>query len=302
MYMEKLLSLRSSYTHGLGWGLSFDWMSKIGFFKKGVPFITSSAYGIEVLFYLYTLTNKDIYMDYILSSLDFLEKDLQVLFESDRYLVKTYSIFKENRMVFNSNSYLMYLYSLYYKYKITKKPEIFLEKAEKIFNWLADFQNTDGSWFFFNDNLPGNFIDCFHHCFILKNIWKSSRILGPESGVIFNKGFGFLKSFFAHPKSKFLPLRFVISDRIILVKFDLYDAAEYFNLLVLTGRIKTAEKVLNAILRMFSDRRGNLYSKINIFGFKTCKWNLRWGIMPLFLAYSNYLLKKNKLKLFHEID
>lgn len=45
--------------------------------------------------------------------------------------------------------------------------------------WVVRQQQADGSWFYYADQEPGNFIDCFHSCFVVKNLLKVKRLV-PE--------------------------------------------------------------------------------------------------------------------------
>ena len=225
--------------------------------------------------------------DYIIKSVfNFIEKDVPVLMEDDRKIAFSYSPLRESRIVVNANAYILCMYSLFLKY-FPANAEHIRKRIKKLYNFIAEAQNKDGSWFYYADTQSGNFIDCFHSCFVMENLFKADAVLhldGAES--LINKGFRYLEDKFFDKKMK-LFRRFSISDKLGLTKFDLYDNAEALNLLVLLKEKQKAGNLLKNIEDNFIV--GNdIYSVIDIMNIKRNKNMLRWAVMPFVFAYSNY--------------
>ena len=194
----------------------------------------------------------------------------------------------EERVVVNASSYAMMLYALL----ATRMPERrapLLEKARRLFNFVASAQNGDGSWFYYNDTDKGNFIDCFHSCLVLKNLIKYSRLTGTEVLSVVDRGLDYVVGNFVD-SDYHLARRFTVSANPSLVKFDLYDQAELLNVLLLRHREPDAEKLLDAVLKHFYlPERGTFGYQIDRFGLLNKMSYLRWAVMPMTLVLSEYL-------------
>src|SRR5690606_21262085 len=103
--------------------------------------------------------------------------------------------------------------------------------------------------------------------------------------VIF-KGFNYIEENMKD-KSSGLYRRFSFSNKPGLAKYDLYDNAEMMNILVLLGRQVKARELEKAIDFAFF-RGEDVYSMVDIFGFKRNKNTLRWAVMPYLLSRSSF--------------
>ncbi|HBG07393.1 MAG: hypothetical protein A2075_01060 [Geobacteraceae bacterium GWC2_58_44] len=286
-----LLEHQSPGYHGACWGLNFPWMTKGGYYPPTTPFITHTPYCVEALFKCFDATRKEKYYSTAVSTLNFLEVDLHILFQSSDKMAMGYGPGMESRIVVNANSYAMMLYALL----ATRMPEnrdALLEKAGRLFNYVTAAQNADGSWFYYNDSEKGNFIDCFHSCFVMKNLIKYGRYTGVDLLSIVDKGLDYVLGNFVDPDYN-LARRFTVSANPSFVKFDLYDQAELLNVLLLRGRQEDAEKLLQAVMKHFylPDRRSFGY-QIDIFGLLNKMSYLRWAVMPMTLVLSEYLISR----------
>lgn len=286
-----LVENRSQGYHGSCWGLNFPWMTKGGYYPPSTPFITHTPYCVEALLGFHDVIGERGPLDAALSSLDFLEIDIKALLDEPDTLALGYGPGYESRIVINANSYGMMLYALL-AHRFPDRKEILLDKAARIFNFVKNRQNSDGSWFYFADNGRGNFIDCFHSCFVLKNLVKYGRLTGTDVEHIVNKGLAYILENFVDEKI-FLARRFTVAANPSLTRYDLYDQAELLNLLVIKGNMDLAKRLHDSITKHFYiPAKKNFGCHIDIFGILNKMTYLRWGIMPLLYALSVYYLKE----------
>ena len=270
---------------GYCWGLNFEWASKNGLYSSNTPFNTITPYVLEALVTYRHITGSLEFDSVIKSIFWFLEKDTVILHEDHESLALSYGPGRELRIVLNANSYILYSYLLLLDFFPEKKDWI-LDKIVKIYQFIKMNQNASGSWFYFADTLPGNFIDCFHTCFILQNLIKSCKLTPTPliEGAVIRKGVQYLKDNF-FDKNTGLYKRFTLSDTFSLVKFDLYDNAEMLNLLFLLDEKEAYHRLRQVILEHFK-ANDQFFSKVDIMGRKLYKNNLRWALMPYLYASS----------------
>ncbi len=283
-HIDWLLLNSSQGYSGYCWGLNFTWVySKDETYDSNTPFSTHSPYPLEALVEYFRLTQDMELLGPIKSLFMFLENDIKIMQEDDSMLILSYGV-KKDRIVANANAYLMYMYALLLDF-LPDKREYIVNKIYKIYNFLSSVQRKDGSWLYspYQDN---SFIDCFHSAFVLKNIYKTDKILElNNSKIIISKGYKFILDNFIDEKY-FLFKRFAISNKPSLVKFDLYDNAEILNLANLLEDKITVKKLDEAIKETFI-KNNIVYSIIDIFGCKKNANHLRWAVMPYLYTLSS---------------
>ena len=104
------------------------------------------------------------------------------------------------------------------------------KKRTRLFRFVKTRQNNDGSWFYYDDNGKGNFIDCFHSCFVLKNLVKFGRLTGTDVASTVDNGIDFIMANFVD-STDFLARRFTVAANPSMTRYDLYDQAELLHLL-----------------------------------------------------------------------
>lgn len=291
-----LIENKSEGYHGACWGINFPWMTKDGFYSSSTPFITHTPYCVEALLRFSDITKDKQSLDTGLSSLSFLENDMKVLLDDSDKLALSYGPYFESRIVINANSYAMMMYAMLAD-RLYNKRVILLEKASRIFNYIESRQNNDGSWFYYDDEEKGNFIDCFHSCFVLKNLIKYSNYAGVDVENIVHTGLDYVLNNFLDSKY-FLARRFSVSAYPSLAKFDLYDQAELLNLLCISGRIDLAKRLHDSIINNFYiPSKGAFGYQIDRFNILNKMTYLRWAVMPTVYAFSEYykLMKKQEI-------
>ena len=106
----------------------------------------------------------------------------------------------------------------------------------------------------------------------------------PGSSQIIKLGYSYILNSFYDSKIGLFK-RFSISNKPSLVQYDLYDNAELLQLAKLLGDSGTVLKLERAIKRKFC-KGEDVYSNIDLFGFKRNKNTYRWAVMPYILAKS----------------
>ena len=284
-HFDWLIANYSKGYSGFCWGANMPWASKNGVYTSNMPYITNTPYILEGLIQYQKTTNKRNYQSVILSTYDFINKDLYKHIDNVDLLCLSYAPIKEPRKVINANAYALYslslLHSLFPEKSKTIQDDIF-----RLFNFISTQQNSDGSWWYYADDEKGNFIDCFHSCFILKNLIKASNYISlPDSlNEIIDKGYNYLLNNF-YDKKFGLFKRFSKTDKFNLIKFDLYDNAEMLNLAFLNKDVKLYESLGKSIQKYFL-KKNDIFSVIDLFNFKRNRNMLRWAVMPYIYAIS----------------
>ncbi len=267
--------------NGLAWGLGFPWMSKNGLYPPSLPFITHTPYVMEALL---ALSKEDATqqkaMDMFFQTWLFLEK-LNVMYQKQDQLALSYAPVNEPRIVLNANSYAAFSYALHSVYGQENIRKEAAGKARKIACFVTHRINENGSWHYYADNEAGNFIDCFHSCFIIKNLLKTVKLLPElekEILPVVNKGWKFIRDNF-YDDSSGLCRRFIERDIKDPFKLDLYDQAEYLGLLIDFNMKHEAEAFAGQVESTFK-KGDNWYCRIDIFGRCWGKNFMRWGIVP----------------------
>jgi len=277
------------------WGLGFSWMSKNGLYPDTIPFVTHTPYAMEALLVLssYPSVNEKA-MQTFLNTWGFLES-LKTMYQSDDQLALSYAPIDEPRMVINANSYAAFAYALHAVHGHKQHRRYALDKVKKITQWIIEQQHDDGSWDYYADKDPGNFIDCFHSCFVIKNLLKVQNLL-PEistsSQAAISKGWKFIQTRFYDDESK-LCRRFIVKQIKDPYVWDLYDQAEYLGLLIEFNEIEKARHFDKDVCASFSNKN-DWYCKLDIFGFKRGQNFQRWGIAPFKLARSKLFTEKGE--------
>ncbi len=273
---------------GWSWGLGFSWMSKNGLYSDNIPFVTHTPYVMEALLVLANYSgSKENAMEMFDSTWGFLES-LKTMYQDDRCLALSYAPIDEPRMVVNANSYAAYAYALHAVHGEDENKDYSIYKVNKLLQWVTDQQRENGSWDYYADNESGNFIDCFHSCFVVKNLLKTEQLL-PQvnhlTATSTKNGWQFIqKELFDSDKG--LCRRFVKKHINDPFTWDLYDQAEYLNLLIEFGDIEQAVQLEETVSHYF--RKGDdWHCKVDFFGRKWGKKFQRWGISPFQLAQSH---------------
>ena len=282
--LDWLIGNYSKGYSGYCWGINMPWVSKMAVYDENIPHVTHTPYVLEALLLYQELTKSQEYDIIISSILDFIENDLNEIIDTPSLLAVSYSPEPESRIVINANSYAMLCYALLLDRSPYGKAYI-EDKIMRLYHFLVENQKEDGSWLYFADNAPGNFIDCFHSCFVLKNMLKVKEILPlPYSEKVIVKGYDYVKNNLWDAERN-LFRRFSITDRLSLVKYDLYDNAEMLHLAIELGDRPMILKLSTSIEKNFVSGT-DVYSNIILPNLKINKNHLRWATLPYLYALS----------------
>jgi rhamnogalacturonyl hydrolase YesR len=289
-HLDWLLKNASKGYSGYCWGLNYDWVySADEIYDDNMPFSTHTPYPLEAMVKYYEITQDETLLEPIKSVFDFFETDIKVMKESDEILALSYGVHKD-RIATNATSYAMYCYALLLEFLPDKK-EYIEKKIEKLYNFLCSVQKSDGSWLYspYDDN---TFIDTFHSAFIMKNILKTNEILElKDSGEIVNRGYYYVKENML-VKEKNLFKRFSKTNRVSIIKFDLYDNAEMLNLANMLDDKKMITDLTLAIEENFMTSEGEVASVIDMFGGLKNINHMGWAVVQYLYALSK--IKEHK--------
>ncbi len=268
---------------GLCWGLGFKWAAGDDLdYDENTPFSTHTPYVLEALDKYVALTGDKKYLSHIESVFNFFEEDIKIMFEDEATMATSYGPDRD-RLVTNAVSYSMFSYAIFLKHLPAKK-ELIESKIQKLYNFIKGKQLEDGSWLYepYNKN---SFIDCFHSCFVLKNIFKTGQVITLDgSETIIKKGYTYVKDNFYNSRTGLFK-RFSLSNKPSIVKFDLYDNAELLHLAILLNDQELVSSLSTTIRKTFV-KSDSIYSIIDILNIKRNKNTLRWAVMPYIYALS----------------
>jgi len=288
---DELLKTTIPGNSGYCWGYPFDWQTGRGLMKKRTPLITTVPYCFEAFLSLYDITKEQKYLDVAHSISQFVLKDINETVISDISSACSYSPI-DNSMVVNANAYRAFcLMEAYNRFGVDE----FKEKAVKNINFVLENQCIDGSWLYAVDNPQNAFIDNFHTCFVLKNLYKANVYLKSDKlhdAII--KGYNFYRKYlFANNN---IPKPYALLRRIQFVQIEMYDYAEGISLGVLLkdeipGAFELAKKLARDVHLYYQLPDGHFITRVNWGGLRNAVPYLRWPQSQMFFALTTLLSK-----------
>ena len=286
--LEWLLEHCGKSESGVGWGVLIPrTISARIYYPADMTFSTITPYVLEA-FFLYSQTTRSRKYVWVMEKLfHYFIRDIKVLFEDEQMLATSYSTVPD-RIVVNAVSYCLYARVLLSKIFPERKAVL---KIEKLHNFVKSAQSNNGAWLYHYRDLH-SFIDCFHSCFILKNLIKSSCLVslpGVEEEIA--RGWNYLKNYMYDPQEK-LFRRFSCNNKPGIIKYDLYDNAEALNIAYMLKDNSLAMELKQSIADHFIVGE-KIFSQIDILGLRFSSGHLRWAVMPYLLALSNTLSEED---------
>lgn len=268
------------------WGLGFPYGAGPAIvYGVNTPLSTMTPYVLEALVRYAVVTGEERFPYAIESIFRFIDRDIQVMAEDHESMATSYGPFLD-RIVINAISYTMYSLALARPYVIGQPKQRVEEKIGKLYRYIQRTQRPDGSWLYSPQGR--SFIDCFHSCFVLKNVFKTNQLTPlPESENLIATGYAYIKRAFFDEK-RCLFRRFSLTNKPGIVRFDLYDNAEMLNLAVLLGDRDLAVRLLDSIRTEFC-RGMDVYSQIVVSGTLRNRNTLRWAVLPFLHAASQII-------------
>jgi hypothetical protein len=281
---EDLLEYKVITDHGFGWGYPFDWQNVNGLMVSGTPHVAATPYCYEAFARLFELTRKDNYLQVANLIAEFLFADLNDTRTSEDATAGSYTPFDFSKVI-NASAYRAFvLFDAAHRFE----SQAYADKAMLNLRFILQSQNCDGSWLYAIDNPKEAFIDHFHTCFVLKNLYKLNHLLNDSAvGKAIKNGFEYYhQEMFDHLG---LPKSFVIEPRRQINRLEMYDVAEAINLGVLIRSMSPeafnmAKHLAWLLIRNFQLKSGHFVTRLYIGGHRHKLPFLRWPQAQLFHA------------------
>jgi hypothetical protein len=274
---------------GYAWGYPFDWQNNRGLWKKQTPFVTVTPYCFEAFFALYDVTQNVKYLEIAASAARFVARDMNETVTSGLASATSYSPLDRSRVV-NASAYRAFmLYEAFSRFG----EEDYRKKAMRNLYFVLESQLQEGSWLYAMGNPKDAFIDHFHTCFVLKNLWKLNRRLkSVDVHAAIRKGYLFYRENLFD--SRGFPKPFAIVSNLQLAKYEMYDFAEALLLeSLLSDEIPGAYEFARHLAREIHDRfrlpDGHFVTRVNRFGLINTVPYLRWPQAQMFYALTMFL-------------
>lgn len=275
---------------GYCWGYPFDWQNVNGLMPKGTPHITATPYCYEVFTRLFDLTGEDEYLQVAHSITTFVFEDLHDTPTGECAAASSYTPFDHGKVV-NASAYRAFvLFDAARRFH----EEAYLFKAQRNLRFILDNQRSDGSWLYAIDNPPEAFIDHFHTCFVLKNLFKLNRHLqDSEVARAVRRGYRFYREALFDENDT--PKCYVVAPRTEIVRLEMYNCAEAITLGALLrneipGALTLADKLASRLVQEYQLPSGHWVTRVYRGGLRHTVPFLRWPQSQLFLALTNLLV------------
>lgn len=287
-----LLKQSSQGYSGFCWGYPFDWQHVNGFMPKGTPHITATPYCYEVFARLFDITGEPEYLDVARSITAFVCRDLIDTPTGDGAAASSYTPYDRGKVV-NASAYRAFvLFDAARRFD----NKTCATKAERNLRFVLDSQRSDGSWLYAVDNPPEAFVDNFHTCFVLKNLYKLNQHLeSSEVSHAVQRGYKFYRNNLID--SNGVPKTYAVAPRMEIVRVEMYNFAEAITLGALFRNdipeaFRIADELAARLVRQHQLPKGHFVTRIYRGGFRHSVPYLRWPQSQLFLALTNLLVAK----------
>jgi len=287
---EELLKESCAGYKGYCWGYPFDWQHVNGLMPKGTPHITATPYCYEVFTRLYDLTGDVRHLEIAQSVAVFVSEDLRDTPTGNGAAASSYTPYDQGKVV-NASAYRAFvLFDASHRFQNSD----YLLKAQRNLRFILQSQRPDGSWLYAIDNPPEAFIDNFHTCFVLKNLYKINKELrSREVTDRLLRGYDFYRRALFDGEGN--PRTYAVSPRKEIVQLEMYNFAEAITLGSLLrdevpGALSVAHELANRLIRNYQLPSGYFLTRIYRGGIRHSVPYLRWPQSQLFLALTNLLL------------
>jgi hypothetical protein len=299
-YLKKgehfLKIMKSNYTNGYSgysWGYTFGWQTQNGYWEAGIPLITITPYAFWAFKKHYDLTGDKASLEVALSIADFALTDLQKQKMPNGTNCYSYSPVTKD-IVINANSYRAAV--LCDAYSLSGK-EDYLKSAKESIEFVLSYQGKEGEWYYEAKSSQDNFIDNFHTCFVLRNLYRC-YIVTKDLVILeaIKKGYWYYRKNLFHSNGR--PKHFAKAKYVKLRKYEMYDYAEGITLGILLkneieGSFSRAIELAEDLIDNFQTSNGNFITRVTSLGTFHKVPYLRWPQAQLFYALT-YLLKELK--------
>ena len=284
---EDLLATSIPGYRGHCWGYPFDWQNNHGLWKRNTPFITATPYCFEAFLALHDATGEARHLEVARSIARFVQEDLRETPTSADAAAGSYSP-DDKSEVLNASAYrAMVLFEAAERFGELRHRE----SAQRNLNFILQNQRADGAWLYALDHPSERFIDHFHTCFVLKNLFKQNRRLNsPAVRAAIAKGYEFYRRELFDVTG--LPISFAIRPRTQLVRREIYDFAEAITLGALLKQeipaaFAHAQELAGVLMREHQLRDGHFVTRVYRGGWRHTFPFVRWPQSQIFYALTN---------------
>jgi len=284
---EEIMGYSIPGFRGPCWGYPFDWQNnKDEVWPKNTPYITCTPYCYEAFLGLFETTGEVRYYDIARGISEFVFGDLKNLHTGHDSAAGSYSPFDE-RQVVNATAYRAWVLT---DAGLRFDREDYLKDARLNLNFVLESQAADGSWLYAM-NEKKSYIDNFHTCFNLKNLFKIHRIK-PDERIekAIRRGYEYYLVNLIDTEGN--PKPFAVKPRLQLAKLEMYDFAEGITLGALIGGMipeagELARSLAHKLIQEHQLPAGHFVTRVFRGGFRHRFPFLRWSQAQLFYAITN---------------
>ncbi len=276
--------------HGLGWGYPFDWQHANGLMPKGTPHITATPYAYEVFTKLFELTGEDHYLDVARSIAEFVYSDLNDTATGKDAAASSYTPHDHSQVV-NASAYRAFV--LFDAARRFENRD-YSVKAWRNLRFILQVQREDGAWLYARGDPAQAFIDHFHTCFVLKNLYKlNQQLQSTDIEHAVQLGYNWYRRALFDAEEN--PKSYAIAPRFQIANFEMYDFAEAISLGVLLKddipeAMALAGRLGSRLLSRHQLPAGHWVTRVYRGGIRHTTPYLRWPQAQLFLAVTNLLV------------
>ena len=291
---DEILAYSIPGFRGPCWGYPFDWQnSKDAVWPKSTPYITCTPYCYEAYLGLLEATGSMKYLNLAAGIAEFVHGDLQDIPTGPDSAAGSYSPF-DKRQVVNASAYRAYVLA---DAGQRFGRQDYLEASRRNLNFVLESQADDGSWLYAM-NEAKSYIDNFHTCFNLKNLFKIHRI-EPDARIdrAIRQGFSYYRQHLIDAEGN--PKPFAVEPRLQLARLEMYNFAECITLGTLIGGMIPdagclARSLADKLIQHYQLPDGHFVTRVFRGGFRHRFPFLRWPQAQLFYALTNLLKTQDK--------
>ena len=244
-FLDVLIQTRSPGHEEYCWGYPFNWKTREGLIAETTPLITTVPYAYEAFSSVFAIDKDEKWRTIMRSIAEHVAYAYRDVVMSPQASACGYTTAADDRGgVLNASAYRAAL--------LTMAGSEFGEAAygkiaQNNLNFVLEFQNPDGSWFYSADD-NGHFIDHYHTCFVLKALAKIENITGDSRcAEAIRRGVAYYVRHLFDEQG--LPKPFSEEPRLTIYRRGLYDYAEFVNLAVmLRRRFSELDRLLPVVL------------------------------------------------------
>jgi uncharacterized protein YyaL (SSP411 family) len=289
-FLDALKSSRCEDYKNCCWGYAFGWENPAGYWPPKTPVISVTPYCFWAFKKHYEITGCKESLTICESAAEFAVEDLNNTEMPDGTISTSYSP-KDRTAIINANTYraamLLDAYALF-------KNETYKKEALSNIEFVLSCQNKDGSWYYDGKGDAETFIDNFHTCFVLRNLFICySHLEDPALLSAIKKGYKFYRNDLFREDGT--PIHFAEAKYLKFRKYEMYDYAEGIKLGVLLkdeidGSLEFSKQLAQTLMTKFQLPDGHFLTRVTTFGQKHKVPYHRWPQAQLFEALTALLL------------